>query len=260
MRKLPRRLRYGEEATLVEHLDELRTRILVSLVAVAVAFSVAFAFHERIVRFLLEPLPEAKRDDVATFGVAEPFLTSFKISLMAAIMAAFPILLWQLWSFLAPAVQESLQRKVIAFVGFATALLIGGVAFAYYVVLPKAVTFLTKYDDELYNIQLRAKDYFSFTTMVLMGVALMFELPVFILALVRLGILTPAHLRRNRKLGYFGVACVAVLLPGIDPVTTTLEIVPLWILFEGSIWLSVFFEKRWEVERQALWAEDPEPS
>jgi sec-independent protein translocase protein TatC len=256
MRRLPRRLRYGEEATLVEHLDELRTRLFVSLFAVAIGFAVAFAFHARIIHWLNRPIPEDKRHQLTTFGVAEPFLTSFKISLMVGIAIAFPILVWQFWSFLAPALEEHLQRKIIAFVAFATALLVGGVAFGYYIVLPKAVHFLTNYDEELYNIQLRARDYYSFTMLVLMGVGVVFELPVFILALVRLGILTPTALRQNRRLGYFIVAVVAVLLPGIDPVTTTLEIIPLWILFEGSIWLSVFFEKRWEVERQARWAEE----
>ena len=256
MKKLPRRLGYGEEATLVEHHDELRTRLFVCLLAVAVVFGVAFAFHEELVRFLVQPLPPNKRDDIITIGVAEPFLTALKISLMTAIAGAFPILLWQFWSFFAPAIQESVQRKVVAFVAFATVLLAGGLTFAYYVVLPKAVTFLTNYDNELYNIQLRAKDYFSFALLVLMGVGVMFELPVFILGLVRLGILTSRTLRRNRRMGYFIVACVAVLLPGIDPVTTSLEIIPLWALFEGSIWLSVFFEKRWEPLRAAELAEE----
>lgn len=254
MKRLPRRLGYGEEATLVEHLDELRTRIFVCLLAIAVAFGVAFAFHEHIVDFLVQPLPP-ERQKLITLSPAEPFLTAFKLSLMAGIMAAFPIILWQLWSFLAPAVSESLQRKVVSFVAAATVLLVGGVAFGYYLVLPKAITFLTNYDSNLFEIQIRAKEYFSFATMVLIGIGVFFELPIFVLALVRLGILTPAILRRNRRLGYFLVACVAVLLPGIDPVTTSLEIVPLWILFESSIWLSVFFEKRWAVER-AQWAEE----
>jgi sec-independent protein translocase protein TatC len=256
MRRLPRRLGYGEEATLVEHLDELRTRIFVSLFSVAVAFAVAFAFHAHIIRWLTRPIPPEQRHKLTTFGVAEPFLTSFKVSLMAAIAAVFPVLLWQFWSFFAPALQEHLQRKVMSFVFFASALLGGGVAFGYYVVLPKAVHFLTNYDKELYNNQLRARDYFSFATTVLLGVGVVFELPVFILALVRLGILTPTQLRKNRRLGYFLVAVVGVLLPGIDPVTTIIETVPLWFLFEGSIWLSVFFEKRWKMAEQARLAEE----
>jgi sec-independent protein translocase protein TatC len=242
--RIPRRLRYGEEATLVEHLDELRNRLIVSLLSLAVTTGVAFAFHHRIVHWLEGPLPEDRRQ-LITFGVAEPFLTSFKISIIVGLGVALPVLLWQLWSFLAPALEEGSQRIVAVFVLFATVLLVAGVAFGYYVVLPKALHFLTHYDDSLYNIQIRARDYFSFTLLVLAGVGVVFELPIFVLALVRLGILSTGQLRRNRRLGYFIVAVVAVVLPGVDPVTTALEAIPLVVLYEASIWLSVLLERRW---------------
>jgi sec-independent protein translocase protein TatC len=251
-RRLPKRLEYGEEATLVEHLDELRSRIIVSLLAVAVVFGVAFGFHDHILDWLNKPLPPDKRNDIITISPAEPFLTAFKISLMAGIIGAFPILVWQFWSFFAPALEDRLQRKVVSFVAFATALLAGGVAFAYYVVLPKAITFLTNYDDEHYNIQLRAREYYSFVMLVLVGVGVVFELPVFILALTRIGIVSTDTLRSQRRLGYFIVCVVAVLLPGIDPVTTAMEMVPLLLLYEGSIWLAVFFDRRWAAEREQL--------
>ena len=250
-----RRLRYGEEATLVEHLDELRSRIFVSLIAIAVVFAVAFAFHQELIKVLRAPLPD-DREQLITIGVAEPFLTSFKISLMAGIAGAFPIILWQFWGFLAPAMQEHLQRKVLALVGMSTALLLAGGAFGYFVVLPKAVQFLTNYDDNLYNIQIRAKDYYAFAVMVLMGVGLVFELPIFVLALVRLGILSAQKLRKNRRLGYFIVCIVAVLLPGIDPVTTALEIIPLLVLFESSIWAAVLLERRVRLAEQRALAEE----
>ena len=248
--RLPRRLGHTEEATLVEHLDELRSRIILSLGAVIVTTSVAYVFHPRIVHWLERPLPEERRH-LITFGVAEPFMTSFKISVFVGIGLALPILLWQLWSFLAPAFEESSQRRLATFVGFATGLLAAGVAFGYYLVLPKALQFLTHYDDSLYNIQIRARDYFSFTLLVLAGVGLVFELPIFVLALVRLGILSTRTLRRNRRLGYFVVAIVAVLLPGVDPFTTTLEMIPLVVLYEGSIWLAVLMERRWGLQEVA---------
>src|SRR2546421_2219761 len=166
--RIPRRLRHGEEATLVEHLDELRQRLIVSLAALVVTTSVAFVFHSHLVRWLEGPLPAGRRH-LLTLSPAEPFLTSFKISLMAGIGLALPILLWQLWSFLAPAFEEHSQRTVAVFVAFATVLLAAGVAFAYWLVLPQALRFLTHYDDTLYNIQIRARDYFSFALLVLMG-------------------------------------------------------------------------------------------
>jgi sec-independent protein translocase protein TatC len=241
--RLPRRLRHGEEATLVEHLDELRTRIFISLGAVAVGFAVAFAFHHRLIHWLEQPLPEAKRH-LITLGVAEPFLTSMKVSLLAGFALALPIVLWQLWSFLAPAVEEHAERTVLLMVLMATGLLLCGTAFGYWIVLPKAIHFLTGFDDSVYNVQIRAREYFSFVITVLLAVGLVFELPIFILALVRLGVLSTRTLRSNRRIGYFVVAVVAVLLPGIDPVTTMFEAIPLMALFEGSIWLSVLVERR----------------
>ena len=248
--KIPRRLGHGEEATLVEHLDELRDRIIISLLALVATTALAFVFHDHLIRWLEGPLPPERRH-LVTFGPVEPFMTSFKISLMAGIGLALPVLLWQLWSFLAPAFEENSQRVVAVFVAFATALLVGGVAFGYWLVLPKALHFLTNFDDNLYNIQIRAKDYFSFALLVLAGVGLVFELPIFILALVRLGILQTITLRRNRRMGYFIVAVIAVLLPGIDPVTTTLETIPLVVLYEGSIWLAVLMERRWSAREVA---------
>jgi sec-independent protein translocase protein TatC len=243
MKRLPRRLSHGEEATLVEHLDELRTRIFVSLGALAIGFAVAFVFHRHLLHWLNAPLPDDRGKPI-TLSVAEPFLTAMKVSLLAGLALALPVVLWQLWSFLAPAMEPHAERTVLAFVALATVLLIAGVAFGYWVVLPKAVGFLTNFDEQQFNAQIRAKDYYGFVMTVLLAVGVVFELPIFMLALVRLGVLSTSTLRRNRRLGYFIVAVVAVLLPGIDPVTTTFEMVPLLILYEASIWLSVLVERR----------------
>ena len=241
--RLPRRLSPGEEATLVEHLDELRSRLIVALLAVAATFVVAFVFHEDLIEWLREPLPEEK--ELVTLGVTEPFTTSVKVSFYAAIALSLPVLLWQTWSFLAPAMEEDTQRVLAIFVTVATALFAAGLAFGYFVVMPKAVEFLTGYDDELYNIQVRASYYFSFVALMLLAIAFFFELPIFILALVRLGVVTSAQLRSNRRYLIVGAVILAVLLPTVDPVSLILEIVPLLLLLEGSIWASVFFEKRW---------------
>jgi sec-independent protein translocase protein TatC len=244
MKRLPRRLGHGEEASLVEHLDELRTRIFVCLGALLIGRIVGYVIHDHLIHWLNRPLPEGRVGRPITFGVAEPFLTSFKISLYAGFLLALPVILWQGWSFLAPAFDESSQRRVVWFVLMATLLLVAGVAFGYWIVLPKAVHFLTNFDDQYYNSQLRARDYYGFVMTVLIAVGLVFELPIFILALVRLGVLSTTTLRKNRRLGYFIVAVIAVLLPGVDPVTTTFEMVPLMVLYEGSIWLSVLMERR----------------
>src|SRR5881392_741411 len=244
MKRLPRRLGHGEEATLVEHLDELRTRIFVCLGALLIGLIVGYVLHRHLIHWLNRPLPEGRIGRPLTFGVAEPFLTSFKISLYAGFLLALPVLLWQGWSFFAPAFEDTQQRHVLAFVFLATVLLVAGIVFGYFVALPAAVHYLTNYDKSLYDIRLRARDYYSFATMVMLAMAVVFQLPIVMLALVRLGILSTARLRKERRLGYFVVACIAVALPCIDPVTTVIEAVPLLVLYEGSIWLSVLMERR----------------
>jgi sec-independent protein translocase protein TatC len=250
VKRLPRRLRHDEEATLVEHLDELRTRLIVSLVAVTLCFAVTYAFHHRLLHWLNRPLPERLHGKTITFGVAEPFITSFTVSFYAALMLALPILLWQVWSFLAPAFEEGVQRSVAVLVAFASALAVGGIAFGYFVALPAAVHFLTNYDTNEFNIQVRARDYYSFVTTVLLAVAIVFEVPVFVLALVRLRVLTAAKLRRHWRLGVVLMAALAVLLPGVDPVTTTFEMIPLVALYLLSIVLAGVFERRWRPEAE----------
>ena len=190
-----------------------------------------------------------------TLGVTEPFTTSLKVSFYAAIAIVLPILLWQVWAFLAPAVSDDTQRVIGVFVVLATFLFVAGVAFCYAIVLPKALTFLVDYDSELYTEQIRASYFLSFVTLTLLAFGIAFEMPIFILGLVRLGVLTADRLRKNRRIGYVGMLAFAILLPTVDPVSLVLETVPLLVLFEASIWISVFMERRWEraaAEAEAL--------
>ncbi len=251
MKRLPRRLGHGEEATLVEHLEELRQRIFVCLGALIVGFIATYAIHRHLLHWLNRPLP-AHVGKPITLGVAEPFLTVMKISLFGGLILAAPVILWQFWGFFAPAVDQRQERRVLYFVFFAAGLLAGGIVFGYFVALPAAVHYLTNFDKSEFNIQLRAKDYYGFTTMVLLAMGIVFELPVFVLSLVRLGILSTRQLRSNRRTGYFIIAVVAVALPGVDPITTVIETVPLWVLYELSIWLSVLMERREAAPREAL--------
>src|SRR4051795_12793468 len=248
--RLPRRLGHGEEATLVEHLEELRTRLFVAGGAVALAFIVTYALHHRLILWLNNPLPADKRHPI-TFGVAEPFLTSLTVSLYAAVVITLPVLLWQAWAFLAPAFDERTQRGVRWLVAFATVLTIAGILFGYYIVLPAALSFLTSYDDNLYNIQIRAKDYYSFVSLVMLAVGVVFQVPLFILGLVRIGVLSSRQLRKNWRIGIVAMTALAVALPGVDPVTTLIEMVPLLSLYLISLAVSGFFERRWRPQTAA---------
>lgn len=243
MARLPRRLGHADRVTLVEHLTELRTRLLISLGSVAVGFAFTYAFRKRIIGWLREPVPD--NFELTTLSPGEPFITSFTVALYAAIAIAVPVLVWQLWAFLAPAFAEPSQVVVVRLVAAATVLLFCGMAFAYWVVLPNTIGFLLGFDADLYDTQLRAREYFSFAALLILGVGVMFELPIFILGLVRLGVLSSARLRRNRRIG-IGISLLGVvLLPGVEFVSMALQAAPVLVLFEASIWLSVFFERRW---------------
>ena len=252
-RMLPRRLGHEEEASLVEHLTELRHRLFICLGSIVPAFALAYAFHDHLIERLKDLLPPGT--PLVTFGVTEPFLTSLKVSFYAAIALVLPIILWQVWAFLAPAVGEDTQRVLGVFVVLATALFAAGVAFCYVIVLPKALTFLVDYDSNLYTTQIRASYYLSFVALTLLAFGIAFEMPIFVLALVRLGVLSSARLRSNRRVGYVMMLVFAILLPTVDPVSLALEVAPLLVLYELSIWISVLMERRWEraaAEAEAL--------
>ncbi len=243
MRLLPRRLAYGEEATLVEHLGELRARITISLLSIAVAFSVTYTFRGHILHWLNAPLPQRLQKPV-TFGVAEPFLTSVWVAFWTGMLLALPIVIWQLWAFLAPAFREHYQRTMAVLVLAATLLMVGGVLFGYFVALPAAVKFLTSYDQAHYTILIRARDYYTFCTQVLFAVGIVFEVPMVVLGLVHLRVLSAARLRRTWRVGLAVMAVIAVALPGVDPVTTTFEMIPLMALYGVSIWVATIYERR----------------
>ena len=243
MARLPRRLGHAEEATLGEHLDELRSRIFVVLGALVLGTVVAFVFHDRVLDWLNRPLP-ANHHRLLTTGVAEPFTVTLTVCAYAGFVLALPVVLWQVWLFFAPAVDPVAERKVLGLALFAVALAAGGVAFGYWVLLPRAVHFLVHYDHRHFLVLPRASSYYNFVVTVLVGIVLVFQTPLVVLALVYLGILSSRTLRKQRRMGYLVTAAIALALPGPDPVTTFLELLPMWALFEGSIWLAVLFERR----------------
>jgi sec-independent protein translocase protein TatC len=255
--RLPRRLEHGQEADLVDHLGELRSRIFVAGGAILAGSIAGYVVHQRILHILVAALPADHRK-LVTFGVTEPFTTSVKVSIVAGFLLALPIVLWQLWAFLAPALTPGTQHAIAGFVLFAGGLMVAGVIFGDRIALPAALKFLTNYDNSVYNVQIRAADYISFAVLVLAACAAVFELPIVVLGLVRVKALTSTKLRKNRRIGYLIVAVIGVALPGVDPVTTTIETIPLALLFEASIWMSVFFERRWFTSL-ALTAESATP-
>src|SRR5436190_9780771 len=178
---LPRRLGHGEEATLAEHLDELRGRLFVVLGALAVTSVAAFAFHSRLLAWLNRPLPSGHRH-LLTLGVVEPFTVTLTVSLYAGVVLASPVVLWQVWAFFAPAFEPTAERKVLGLATFAAALGACGVAFGYWIVLPHAIGWLTNYNSTVFLHFIQARAYYSFVATVLLGIVIVFQLPLVVLA------------------------------------------------------------------------------
>src|SRR5579884_1888630 len=229
--RLPRRLDHGEEASLVEHLDELRSRLFVCIGAVAVGFVVAYVLHDRLIKLLRDTLP-VKHRTLTTLTVGEPFLTSMWLSIYTGILIALPVILWQAWAFFIPAFDKAHATMIKVFTILAAVLMLTGVVFGYYLVLPAAEHYLTNYDNQIYHVQIQARPFLGFCMAVLFAMGIVFNLPLFVVGLTRMGVLSTQKLRRTRRMGYFIVCCVAVALPGVDPVTTTLEAIPLLVLYE----------------------------
>ena len=227
---------FEDRLTIVEHLDELRTRIVVSISAFGVAFVLCFWQNNRLLDIANAPLPGDKTP--ITLGVAEPFTTTVAVSAYAAIVISLPVILYQAYAYLLPALSDRQRRTIVPFLTMVPLLFCAGAVFGYFVVLPAATKFLLSFNQSQFNIQIRAKDYYSFFTTTLGVMGLVFQLPVGILAVTRLGIVTPKQLARNRRYAYLVIAVVAMLLPGTDPVSMLLEMVPLIVLFEASLVLA----------------------
>jgi sec-independent protein translocase protein TatC len=231
---------FDERLTLVEHLDELRTRIIVSAVVLVVAIGLAFWQNSLLIDIAQKPLPDA-HDQLLTLGVSEPFFTTIKISIYAGLLLSLPILLYQVYAFVLPAFSPSERRVVMPMLLMVPFLFIAGTVFAYYIVIPAALKFLLNFNADDFNIQVRASEYYSFFMLTEISIGLLFQIPVGILAVTRLGLITPRQLARNRRYALLVVAIIAMLLPGTDPITMLLCMVPLYVLFELSILLARAF-------------------
>jgi sec-independent protein translocase protein TatC len=230
---------FDERLTLVEHLDELRTRIIVSVAVLTVACGLCFWQNHLLLDIVNRPLPD--NFVPTTLSPAEPFLTTFKLSIYAGIILSLPILLYEAYAFVLPALSPREKRVILPFLLLVPLLFIGGVVFGYYVVLPAAIKFLLNFNASDFNTQVRASEYYSFVTMTLLAMGLVFQVPMGILAVTRLGITTPEQLAKNRRYAYLIMAVIAMLLPGTDPVTMMIELFPLLLLFEFSLVLARAF-------------------
>jgi sec-independent protein translocase protein TatC len=240
---MPRRVRavsHEDRLTLVEHLDELRFRIVVSLAAFGVALALCFWQNHLLLEIASGPLPHAHKK-LLTFGVTEPFTTTLTVAAYGAIVLSLPIVLYQLGAYVLPAFSDAERRVVWPILLLVPVLFAAGVAFGYFVVMPAAVHFLLGFNDSQFNVQVRARDYYGFFGMTMLACGIVFELPLAIVAVTRLGIVKVSQLTANRRYAYLVIAIVAAALPGVDPISMLIEMVPLLVLYELSILLARAF-------------------
>jgi sec-independent protein translocase protein TatC len=324
---------HEDRLSIVEHLDELRTRVIICVAVFVVAFGICLWQEDFILSTVNDPLAEVankkpcdetrdpleqadcwqqaqKRvneriaetakslaasagDDAAlreqaralsraaadaaavtprgspklpvTLGVGEPLTATLIAAGYAALLLTLPLLLYQGYAFVLPAFSPKEREVALPLMVMVPFLFYSGVVFAYFLVLPAAVDFLQNFNDDNYDVLLQARDYNKFAIMVMGVMGLLFQLPVAILAVTRMGILTTTQLRRHRRYAILIIAILAALLPGGDPVTMLLMMIPVLILYEGSILLASLLDRRAERARAREEAaasaalEDPDP-
>jgi len=235
---------YEDRLTLVDHLAELRTRLMLSIVALVLAMLVCGWQNDFILEVVNHPLEDLDQDLLGagakplSLGVTEQFTTTLMITAYAGLLLSLPVILYQLYSFVLPAFSPTERKVAFPLLLMVPVLFICGVLFCYFVVLEPATEFLLGFNEDEYTTAVRARDYYSFVALTTIAMGLLFQVPVVILALTRLGITTPEALRRNRRFAILGCAVLAAMLPTIDPLTMILEMIPLIILYELSIVLA----------------------
>ncbi|MDX1383127.1 MAG: twin-arginine translocase subunit TatC [Thermoanaerobaculia bacterium] len=229
--------------TLIGHLEELRNRIIRCLVALLVAFVVCFGFADEIYGFLEQPileyLPEGRK--LVFLKVTDPLFLYMKVSALVGLFLVSPFLLWQAWGFIAPGLYQREKRYTIPFVFFGSFFFLAGGLFAYYIAFPFAVQFLVGIGLENFEPAITGSSYFSFLLTVILGMGMMFELPIVIFALSSIGIVTPRFLMKHFRWAVLIIFVVAaVITPTADPINLLLFAVPtilLYLLGVGASWL-----------------------
>lgn len=231
----------------LDHLDELRTRLIRSLLAVVVGFLVAFAFIERIFAFIMRPLQEVLPDGGRLIYTepAEAFLLYMKVAALVGLLLATPVVLYQVWLFVAPGLYANEKRFAVPFVLFATVFFVSGAAFSHYLVFPWAWQFFAGFTTDYMQFLPRIQPVFSLYVKLMLAMGLVFQLPTVVFFLARVGVVTPKFLAKNIKYAILIIFIIAaVITPTADPVTQSLVAGPMIGLYLISIAIAWLFQKR----------------
>ena len=226
-----------KELSLVQHLTELRDRLMVVAVAVVITTAIAFFFTTDIIKLLILPAgPDVK---LTSFNPTENFTTYMRVALFCGIALAMPVILYEIYAYIDPALLPNERRLALRLGPFILLLFIGGMLFCYFLLLPNAIKFLVNFASDVFTNVLRASDYLSFVTTFILGMGLVFEMPVIIYALVRLGVVQRSWLAKRRRYVFLLVFVIgAIITPTPDPLNQTIVSLPLYLLFELGLLLA----------------------
>jgi sec-independent protein translocase protein TatC len=231
-----KRARPDDELTLVEHLDELRTRLIVSISVLLIAVSASYYEYGRIFSLLTDPIHNRR---LYSFSPGEAFFTTLGVSVYAGLLISLPVLSYQFYAYVIPAFSEESQKTIRPMLLLIPGLFLIGVVFGWFIVVPAALHFLVNYNKDVVNYLPRAADYIHFVAYTLLAMGIVFELPVVMMMLGRVGILRSSLMKRRWREAVVILAIIAALLPGTDPVTMTAEYLPMLLLY----WFSYFLVK-----------------
>jgi len=240
-----------EKMPIVEHLVELRSALLRSVIAIVVFFLVLFPFADDIYTFIAAPIVQAiPGSNLIAIGVISPFLTPLKMSLFLAIYLAMPYLLYQLWSFTAPALYRHEKKLIMPLVISSTILFYIGLLFSFYIVFPVIFTFLSSVGPESVNFAPDIQYYLDFILKVSFAFGVAFEVPIATILLIMFGATTAERLKKNRAYIIIGSFALGMILTPPDVISQVLIAIPIWLLFEVGLFFAPFFKVR-ETVKQA---------
>jgi sec-independent protein translocase protein TatC len=239
-----------KELSLVQHLGELRDRLMVTAIALVATTAIAFYFGTQLIRILIIPIDctfipaftcHTPPTTLISLSPTENFTTYFRVALFAGIALAMPVILYEIYAYVDPALLPK-ERRFIRFMGLPViGLFLAGMLFCYFVLLPNAIKFLINFGDEVIHNELRAADYISFVTIFIFGMGLIFEVPVAIFALVKIHVITRPWLAKQRRYAVLvAFVIAAVITPTPDPFNQTLVAVPMYLLFELGLFVARF--------------------
>ncbi|CAM5206914.1 Sec-independent protein translocase protein TatC OS=Ureibacillus acetophenoni OX=614649 GN=tatC PE=3 SV=1 [Ureibacillus acetophenoni] len=241
-----------KELTVIEHIEELRNRLVVCAVIFVLSLFVGFYFAEPVIKFIQYRSIESEQLTLNAFNVTDPLAVYLQVTFLISLVITSPVILYQLWAFITPGLHESERKATLKYIPYAFLLFMGGLAFAYFVLFPSVLQFMMNLSERLEIQQtIGINKYFSFLFKLVVPFGFIFELPVVTLFLSRLGVLNPALMSKFRKYSYFVLFVIAVLLAPPDIVSYILISIPLFVLYEISIIIArIGYKKFLQAEEQ----------